>query len=140
VVQARAPGPQDSASMCRSCGRPAIAVTSVPFLERERGNKEVAPVLGVSWRTKARRAAHRGQQHMCGAQSHVSREAGRHGRAGTTARRAACLGGTEARRLAGVKHDGREHEHAWTTYGEVKWCKGTGMQAHSSVVKPSRGS
>jgi hypothetical protein len=48
---------------------------------------------------------------MRGAQSHVSREAGRHGHAGTTARRVACLGGTEARRLAGVKHDGREHEH-----------------------------
>jgi hypothetical protein len=55
---------------------------------------------------------------MRGAQSHVSREAGRHGHAGTTARRVACLGGTEARRLAGVKHDGREHEHEWTTYGK----------------------
>jgi hypothetical protein len=41
-----------------------------------------------------------------------------HARQVDTSARAACLGGTEARRLAGVKHDGREHEPAWTTYGK----------------------
>jgi hypothetical protein len=44
--------------MHRLCGRSAVAAAPVSG-ERERGNREVAPVSGVSWRTKARGAAPR---------------------------------------------------------------------------------
>jgi hypothetical protein len=78
--------------MRRLCGRSAIALAPISG-ERERVETERWHRFQVyrgarrreEWRTGRRQCTH-------SAQAHAVREADRHGRAGTTARRVACLG------------------------------------------------
>jgi hypothetical protein len=93
--------------MRRLCGRSAIAAAPVSS-ERERGN-ERWHWFQVYRGARRREERHTGRrQRTRGAQAHAVREAGRHVRTGTTARRAACLGawlGCEAQR-AGASSQG----------------------------------
>jgi hypothetical protein len=70
--------------MRRLCGRSAIALAPISG-ERESGNGEVAPVSGVSWRTKARGVVHREAPvyaqcaGACGTRGRQTRARGHHG-------------------------------------------------------------